>query len=105
MALHPRRKKPSTLFLLAESLILVLIAEIRLWCSINDKLLVRMQGSFCVGKFCVAELIIIFEISHATQPIAKSHQWDASHQLGNSYIGCGTDSSGSGQGPVSLKTQ
>jgi hypothetical protein len=55
------------------------LVEIRLWCSINNKLVLRLQERFCVGGLCVAKLIAILEISRPTQPTVKSHQWDASH--------------------------
>jgi hypothetical protein len=50
------------------------VAEIRLWCCINDKLVLRMQVNFCVGEFCVTELIIIIEITGPTQPTVKSRR-------------------------------
>jgi hypothetical protein len=31
-------------------------------------LVIRMQEIFCVGEFCMTELIVIFEISRLTQP-------------------------------------
>jgi hypothetical protein len=45
-----------------------------------------MQKSFCVGEFCVGELIIIFKISYPNPPNIKINQWDAYHQLRDTVL-------------------
>jgi hypothetical protein len=72
--LYPRRYNHSVLLILGET---------GFWSSLNDKRVLKMQEGLNVGKFCVAELIIICYLPRPTQTTAKPHQWDASHGLRN----------------------
>jgi hypothetical protein len=68
------------------SAVLVQFAEIRWQISINSKFERRMQERFCVSKLCIAEIIIIFEVSSLTQPTVKSHMLDACYRLRNAIM-------------------
>lgn len=60
---------------------IVLLPEMQPEFSAHEKHVLTEQR-----RFCVSELIIIFENSHHTQPAAKSYHRFASHRLRNNTI-------------------